>query len=259
MGMFEGRHAVVTGGGSGIGLATSRRLAEEGARVAVLDISAEAGERAAAELGGTYLRADVSDPREVARVFAAAADALGGLDIVHLNAGITTGEGDLAKLTDEQYERIRGINLDGVVYGVREAVRLMEPAGGGAIVATASLAGMVAYEQDPIYALTKHGVVGLVRGYGLALAPRGITLNAVCPGIVDTPLVGDARQVLRDAGFPMLRPEDIAEAVVRAVTGGRSGECWVCQPGRDALVYEFKGVPGPRVEGAEGMAPPSFR
>ena len=102
------------------------------------------------------------------------------------NAGVTTQQTDFASLTDEQYFRILNINVNGVVFGVREAVRAMTP-DGGSILATASLAGLIAYAGDPIYALTKHAVVGLVRGLGQTLPDRGITLNAICPGITETP------------------------------------------------------------------------
>lgn len=253
---LEGRRALVTGGASGIGLATARRLTDEGARVAVADLDADAAKEAASEVGGVAVGVDVSDPGQVSRAFKAAADELGGLDLVHLNAGVTTGEDDIANLTNAQYKRILGANVDGVVYGTREAVRLMSD--GGSIVCTASLAGVIAYPPDPIYALTKHAVVGLVRGLGPKLVERDVTINAVCPGIVETPLVGeDAATLLRDSGFPLIQPEEIAEAVVRAVRSGESGNCWIIQPGREPLVYEFKGVPGPRVEGAEGMRPPT--
>lgn len=253
---LEGCRALVTGGASGIGLATARRLTDEGARVAVADLDEAAAKEAASELGGVAVAVDVSDAGQVSRAFKDAADELGGLDLVHLNAGVTTGEDDIASLTNAQYKRILGANVDGVVYGTREAVRLMSD--GGAIVCTASLAGIVAYPPDPIYALTKHAVVGLVRGLGPKLAERSVTINAVCPGIVETPLVGDeAAKFLKDSGFPLIQAEEIAEAVVRAVRSGESGNCWIIQPGREPLVYEFKGVPGPRVAGAEGMRPPT--
>lgn len=258
MGLFEGRRALVTGGASGIGLATAERLASEGARVAVLDLHDEPAAQAAARVDGIGFACDVADAAAVTETFTRAAGELGGLDIVHLNAGVTTGEGDITKLTEAQYRRIMGANVDGVVYGTRAAVRIMSKDGGGAIVATASLAGLIAYPPDPIYGLTKHAVVGFVRALGPSLEPHGITLNAVCPGIVETPLVGEqAAGRLREAGFPMLRAEDIAEAVVRAVTSGGTGQCWAIQPGREALPYEFRGVPGPRTPGAEGRVPPA--
>ncbi|HVL80465.1 MAG TPA: SDR family oxidoreductase [Actinomycetota bacterium] len=260
MGSLDGRRALVTGGASGIGLATVRRLVAEGAAVALCDRDAEAGRRVAEEIGGAFVCADMSDAPQVADSFARTADVLGGLDLVHLNAGVTTGQGDLTALTEEQYRRIMGVNVDGVVYGVREAARMMRGTGGGDIVCTASLAGIVTLDSDPIYTLTKHAVVGLVRAGSVGLSQMGVRLNAVCPGIVETPLVGeDALAFLREAGFPLIEPDQVAEAVVQAVTSGVSGQCWVVQPGRSNERYRFPGVPGPRTEGAEGMAPPTTR
>lgn len=257
MGVLDGRRALITGGASGIGLATARRFIDEGASVVIVDLNAETGQAAAAESGARFVKCDVASSDRLADAFTQAEAALGGLDLVYLNAGVTTGQGDLSELTDEQYERIRGVNVDHVVFGVRESLKRMER---GSIVCTASLAGLVAYANDPIYALTKHAVVGLVRGLGLQLAETDVTVNAICPGIVETPLVGaDATKALRDAGFPLLEPEDIAEGVMRAITSGRNGGCWACQPGREPELYQFKGVPGPRAEGSEGMAPPAFR
>lgn len=254
---LEGRRAIVTGGASGIGFATARRLTDEGARVAIADLDGDAAEKAAADLGGVAVTVDVSDRSQVSEAFKAAADELGGLDVAHLNAGVTTGQDDMSALTEAQYRRIMGANVDGVVYGVREALRAMTD--GGAIVCTASLAGVVAYPPDPIYALTKHAVVGFTRALGPRLIERGVTINAVCPGIVETPLVGEeAATFLKDSGFPLIQPSEIAEAVVRAITSGESGNCWIVQPGREPLAYEFKGVPGPRVAGAEGMRPPTM-
>lgn len=260
MGREDVRRVLVTGAASGIGLATARRFTADGATVALVDVDAEAGQREAAALGGEFIAADVADSASVAAAFQQAEERLGPLDVAYLNAGVVTGETDIARLTDEQYRRIVGVNVDGVVFGVREAVRSMEPNGGGAIVATASLAGLIAYGGDPIYALTKHAVVGLVRGVASQLEPKGITINCVCPGIVETPLVGsEAAAALRRAGFPLIAPEEIAEAVVRAVRGGGTGEAWVVQPGRQPEPYRFRGVPGPRTEGAVGTVPPMFR
>src|SRR5947209_1433177 len=137
-----------------------------------------------------------------------------------------------------------------VVYGVREAVRTMQS---GSILCTASIAGITSYAPDPIYALTKHAVIGLVRALGPTLAAKGITINAICPGITDTPLVGEAaKQALTQAGFPLIPPEGIADACVAAIMSGESGNAWVVQPGRPPLAYGFRGVPGPRAEGAAG-------
>ena len=258
MGVLEGRRALITGGASGIGLATAKRFIDEGATVAIVDLNEEAGKKAADDVGAHFIRADASSSEDVAEAFRQASEALSGLDIAYMNAGVTTQQPDFANLTDDQYFRILNINVNGVVFGVREAVRAMTP-DGGAILATASLAGLIAYAGDPIYALTKHAVVGLVRGLGQSLPDRGITLNAICPGITETPLVGaDAVRMLKEANFPVIPPEDIANACVLAITDGSSGQCWAIQAGRDPERYEFRGVPGPRIKGAEGMVPPGM-
>lgn len=255
MGVLESRHALVTGGASGIGLATSRRMAAEGARVAIVDLDEQGGKAAAQELGGIFVKADVSDSAQVAAAFKQAEDFLRKIDIAYLNAGVTTGEQDIASVSDEAYRRIAGINIDGVLFGVREAVRVMRRTGGGSVVSTASLSGINAYPPDPVYAATKHAVVGLTRALGPLLESDGITINCICPGIVDTPLLREGGQVLREMGFPLIAPEQVAEAVVRAITDGTTGGAWVVQPGREPIRYEFKGVPGPGGEW-KGMTPP---
>jgi NAD(P)-dependent dehydrogenase (short-subunit alcohol dehydrogenase family) len=256
LGLIDGKGALVTGGASGIGLATSRRLHAEGARVVVLDFAEAGGKRAAEEVDGHFVRCDVTDPHDVAEAFRQAEQHLDRIDVAHLNAGVVSKTNDITELTDEEYRRVTGVNVDGVLFGIREATRAMKRTGGGSIVATASLAGLVAYPTDPLYALTKHAVVGLVRGLAPLLAKDGITINCVCPGITDTPMIGAAREGLVQSGFPLITPEEIAEGVVRAIASGGTGEAWVCQAGREALSYEFRGVPGPRTPGAEGMAPP---
>jgi NAD(P)-dependent dehydrogenase (short-subunit alcohol dehydrogenase family) len=239
MGQLEGKVAVVTGGSSGIGLATVQRFKSEGAAVLVADL-AEGPE------GDAFVQADVGDSAAWPAIVAAA-EKLGGLDVAYLNAGVTTGEADITALTDDQYRRIMGVNVDGVVFGARAVVPAMAARGGGAIVATASLAGLISFPPDPIYTLTKHAVVGFVRSLAQQLEPKGITVNAVCPGIVDTPLLGEpAKTALTAAGFPLISADQIAAAVFDLATGGGSGQAWVCQSGREPVAYEFRDVPGPR-------------
>jgi len=255
VGTLEGKVAVITGAASGIGLATATRVSEEGATVVVADLNDDAGAKVAAEIGGSFVPLDVGDPAAWQAVVDEA-ERRGGLDLAYLNAGVTTQQPDITALTERQYRRVMGANVDGVVYGLRALVPLIEKKGGGSIVATASLAGIIPFAPDPIYTLTKHAVVGLVRSLVPQLEAKSIRINAVCPGIVDTPLVGPARDRLRESGFPMIDPADIAAAVVSCFVGDReSGACLVCQPGRDPEPYEFHDVPGPR--GAfSGQRPP---
>jgi len=254
---LDGKVAVVSGAASGIGLAVARTLTEHGARVVVADRNEDAGRDAAATLGGAFVAADVGEPADWVRVVETAENELGGVDIAHLNAGVTCPEPAIEKLTDEQYRRIMRANVDGVVFGARAVVPAMERRGGGAIVATASLAGLIPTPFDPIYALTKHAVIGLVRSLVPHLQAKGIRVNAVCPGITDTPLVGaEPRAALEQAGFPLIPATDIAAAVLMAVSGDATGQAYVCQAGREPVPFEFRGVPGPRAAGAEGRRPP---
>lgn len=253
---LAGKVALVTGGASGIGRATAHRLAAAGAAVAVADMADEGGASAAREVGGTFVHLDVGEPEQWAAAVSSIEETLGGLDVAFLNAGVATGEPDVTRVRDDQYRRIMGANVDGVVFGVRAVVPALERRGGGAIVATASLAGIIAYSPDPVYAATKHAVVGLVRALAPQLAARGITINALCPGLVDTPLLGEEGHALAAAAdFPLIPPEQIAEAAYGRVVGNETGQAFVCQAGREAVAYRFGNVPGPRGEAA-GRTPP---
>ena len=222
--------ALVTGGRSGIGAAIVERLEREGAQVRALDV-----------VDGF----DVSDPR--------AWDDVEAVELACLNAGVVTGERLIGRVSDEDYRRIVGVNVDGVVFGVRRLARVMHE---GAIVVMASLGGLIGMDNDPLYSLTKHAVVGFVRSVAPQLAERGIRINMVNPGIVDTPLLGEeGRASLEAAGFPLLRAEEVAEAVLLAARDDEVGQAWVVQPGRDAVKFRFPGVPGPRVPGKEGAVP----
>lgn len=226
------RTAVITGAAGGIGQAIVARLEFEGAEVRSLDL-----------VDGF----DVTDP--------AAWESVERAELACLNAGVAIDQPSIADLSDEEYRLIVSVNVDGVVWGVRRLARVMEE--GDAIVVTASLAGLTGVGGDPIYGLTKHAVIGLVRSVAPQLAARGIRLNAVCPGFADTAMVrGNLRESLDAANFPLLRPEAVAEAVLRAARSDGSGEAWVVQPGREPEPYRFRGIPGPRVEGREGIAPP---
>jgi NAD(P)-dependent dehydrogenase (short-subunit alcohol dehydrogenase family) len=245
MAALDGKVAVVTGGASGIGEATARLLASEGATVIVADLDEARGAELALALGGIFVAADVAEPADWSRVLDKARSSCGGIDLAHLNAGTAIGQADIAALSDDEYRRIMRANVDGVVFGLRAIVPAIAKQGGGAIVATASLAGLIPIAFDPIYALTKHGVVGLVRSLAPTLADQGITVNCVCPGLTDTPLIAGARPQLEAAGFPLIPPADIAAAVLACMVGDASGEAYVCQVGRPPVPFEFRGVPGP--------------
>ena len=257
MAALSGNVEVVTGGGSGIGLATATRLADAGASVALVDLDGESAERAAAALGGIGLQADVGRSGAWPAIVDAVTSRFGGIDLAHLNAGVTTGEADITRVTDEIYRRAAGVNVDGVVFGVRALVPAMTARGGGAIVATASLAGLIGFSPDPIYCLTKHAVVGFVRSLGPQLAERNITINAVCPSIVDTPLIDDVREALEGSGFPLIDVSAVAGTVVDLLSGQETGQAMVIQAGREALAFRFARPPGPRAGGTVGQMPPT--
>jgi NAD(P)-dependent dehydrogenase (short-subunit alcohol dehydrogenase family) len=226
------RTALVTGSAGGIGRALVELLESEGAEVLELDL-----------LTGF----DVSDPT--------AWQSIDRVELACLNAGVTTSTASITELTREEYRRVVAVNVDGVVYGVRRMAREMEE--GDAIVVTASLAGLTAVEHEPIYALTKHALVGFVRSVAPQLASRGIRINAVCPGFADTPMVaGDVRASLEQAEFPLLTAKEVAAAILHAARSEGKGEAWVVQPGRAPEPYRFRGIPGPRVPGKGGVAPP---
>ncbi len=246
------RVALVTGGASGLGLATVRALAAAGAEVVVADVDEDGGRAAAEEVGGHFVRTDVSDLH--ANLFAAeqCVERCGGLDLVHLNAGIASGTGVGADFDPVRYRRAMGVNLDGVVFGTHAVLPALRARGGGAIVATASLAGLTGVPLDPIYTANKHAVVGLARALGPALEADGIRFNAVCPGFAESALVAPIRDGLVAAGFPIIPAEEVAAAVMTLFTGAMTGECWFVQAGREPAPFAFRGIPGPRAEAARG-------
>jgi NAD(P)-dependent dehydrogenase (short-subunit alcohol dehydrogenase family) len=217
--------AVVTGASGGIGRAIVSALEDEGTAVRGLDL-----------VDGF----DVSSP--------AAWEDVEPADLVCLNAGVLSRNGSL-----EDYRRILGVNVDGVVFGVQALAPQMRE--GSVFVVTASLAGLIPMESDPLYVLTKHAVVGYSRSMAPLLEPRGIRINLICPGIVRTPMTVEAQPELDAAGFPLMEPAQIAAAVLLAARTEETGKAWVCQPGREPVEFRFPNVPGPRVEGAEGMVP----
>ncbi|MEQ4717729.1 SDR family NAD(P)-dependent oxidoreductase [Nonomuraea sp. B19D2] len=245
--------ALITGAASGIGAAVARRLSAGGVKCVLVDLDGEGAERLAKELGGVWLAADVSREEASLEAVELAGRSFGRLDLVHLNAGIS-GRVDLADFDVARYRQVVGVNVDGVVFGVRASVPLLVRSGGGAIVATSSLAGLVGFSGDPIYTMTKHAVVGLVRALAEPLAVQNIRINAVCPGFTDTPLVAESREMFVNAGFPLLTAEDVAAAVESAFYADTPGTLLVVQPGRQPVPYRYAGVPGP----AGGQRPPAL-
>ena len=238
--------AMVTGGASGLGRATCFALAEAGAEVVVADVAVDAGREVAEAVGGRFVECDVRTLEANQAAVDFCVRECGGLDYAYLNAGVSTGCGIGDDFSEEKYRRAMAINLDGVVFGAQAAYGAIRERGGGAMVATASLAGLVAMPLDPIYAANKHAVVGLTRALGPVFAGAGIRFNAVCPGFAESAIIADAREDLVAAGFEIIPAETVAETVVRLfVLDGVTGECWFVQPWREPEPFRFRNVPGP--------------
>jgi NAD(P)-dependent dehydrogenase (short-subunit alcohol dehydrogenase family) len=193
---FEGKVAVVTGAGSGIGAAVSRQLAREGAEVIVADLNADAAQRIAAEirsLGGNAhdFEVDVADAGAVEKLVGFAVQTGGGLDIAVNNAGISGTRNTTADYSLEDWHRLININLNGVFYCMKYEIAAILGRGGGAIVNMSSILGSVGLPSAPAYTAAKHAVVGLTKVAAMEYARSGIRINAVGPGWINTPLLSD--------------------------------------------------------------------
>ena len=245
---LDGAVVLITGGANGIGAAAARQAARNGARVVIADVD-ERGADLATQINGRFVRCDVREQADHQAAVDAAVEAFGGLDVAFLNAGVSTtsvrlGNGPAWDLA--AYRRAFGINVDGVFFGVNAALPAMRARGRGALVLTASLAGLTAVPQDPIYAATKHAVVGLARALGPALAAEHIAVNALCPGFADTAINRPVRHLIDAAGIPLMPADEVAGAFLAILASDRTGEAWYVQPGRPAEPFAFRNVPGPR-------------
>jgi NAD(P)-dependent dehydrogenase (short-subunit alcohol dehydrogenase family) len=223
-----GGSALVTGGGSGIGRAIAQALAAQGAAVAIFDLLPEGGKdtvAAIASKGGraTFVQGDVSRWDDVDRAVAAAVRELGSLGIMVNAAGILDGYESAEGMTPALWERVIGINLTGSFYGSKRALAEMLPRGRGRIINIASVAGLVGSGGGTAYTASKHGVVGLTRQLAITYAARGVTVNAICPGAIQTGLRANSTRIL-GADAPEMRGVGGDEAAVRAITpAGRRG------------------------------------
>lgn len=219
--------AIVTGAGSGIGRQSALRFAEEGARVVVADIVEDGGNETVEmihENGGeaTFVRTDVTDQDDVDQMVETTLDEYGRLDFAHNNAGIEGDTVPLADHSEENWDQVIGVNLKGVWQCMKREIPEMLDQGSGSIVNTASISGLTGSGGSP-YVASKHGVIGLTRKATLDYAEEDIRINAVCPGVIDTPMVQrageDDPEMMEQmkAGVPAGRlgePEEIAQAVV---------------------------------------------
>ncbi len=223
---MDGRTAIVTGGASGIGRATARRLADEGASVAVVDVDVDGGERVAEGIradGGTarFIEADVSDERAVEAMVAEAVETFGPLELAFNNAGIEGDTAPTAEQTVDDWDRVIDVNLKGVWLCLKHELPVLLENGGGAIVNTSSISGQTGAGAAP-YVASKHGIIGLTRTAAVEYADADVRVNAICPGTVETDVSRRFREKSPEAFEQFIgmhpigrigQPEEIADAV----------------------------------------------
>jgi NAD(P)-dependent dehydrogenase (short-subunit alcohol dehydrogenase family) len=247
-GILEGRVALVTGAARGIGLATAKAFAEAGASVVVADRDAGSLGKATEGLRSAGYNAigvtcDVTDKAQVKAMIAQAVDTYGRLDAAFNNAGVNSDSAPLLETDDDEFERVINVNLRGVWHCMKAELRQMTTQGSGAIVNCSSIGGMVGSKGRSAYSASKHGVIGLTRSAALDYANRGIRINAVCPGIIDTPMASAVTKnydpeivkamIAREPIGRFGEPDEIASAVV-----------WLCTPAASFMVGHAMAVDG---------------
>jgi NAD(P)-dependent dehydrogenase (short-subunit alcohol dehydrogenase family) len=236
---FANQVALVTGAASGMGLATARAFAQAGAAVTLADVEENAVRAAAEELvsaghNATAVRCNVADEADVAAMLQLTISTFGQLDAAFNNAGVQSPAVETAESSSEEFERVNAINLRGVWSCMKYELRQMRHQGSGAIVNCSSIGGLIGLPGRAIYHASKHGVIGLTKSAALEYASKGIRINAVCPGTIDTPMVADMlakepdamKDILRDQPIGRLgRADEIASAVL-----------WLCSPGASFVI-----------------------
>ena len=244
---FDNKVALVTGAGSGLGLATAMAFAESGASVVLADTNDEAVRSTAEELSARghkalAIKCDVADDAQVEAMVEQTVSAFGRLDAAYNNAGVQNVIAEAADATREDFDRVIGVNLRGVWSCMKFELRQMQKQGGGAIVNCSSIGGLVGGAKRGTYQASKHGVLGLTKSAALDYAARGIRINAVCPGIIHTSMLDKMMKTQADALNAMLkdvpigrlgRSEEIANAVL-----------WLCSPAASFMVGHALAVDG---------------
>jgi NAD(P)-dependent dehydrogenase (short-subunit alcohol dehydrogenase family) len=236
---FKGQVALVTGAAKGMGLATARAFAENGASVVLADLDGDLAEREAQRIvgeGGSAIGApcDVADEAQVATAIDLAVNRFGRLDMAFNNAGIQAPPSDAADEPLSSFERVTGVNQRGVWACMKHELRVMREQGSGAIVNCSSLGGLVGLPGRAAYHGAKHAVLGMTKSAGVEYAPRGIRINAVCPGVIDTPMVQDMLHGQSGAMAEIMKEQPIgrlgrAEEVAAAVL-------WLCSPAASFVI-----------------------
>jgi NAD(P)-dependent dehydrogenase (short-subunit alcohol dehydrogenase family) len=233
---FEGQVALVTGAAVGMGFATAKAFAEAGAAVALADVDQAAVQRAADQLvqaghQALAIRCNVAEDEEVAAMIEKTVGAFGRLDAAFNNAGVQSPALETADVEIQEFDRVNAINLRGVWSCMKYELRHMRTQGSGAIVNNSSIGGLIGLPGRAAYHASKHGVLGMTKSAALEYAARGIRINAVCPGTIDTPMVAEMlakepqamKEILRDQPIGRLgRPEEIAAAVIWLCSAGAS-------------------------------------
>ncbi|OYD75135.1 UNVERIFIED_ORG: NAD(P)-dependent dehydrogenase (short-subunit alcohol dehydrogenase family) [Burkholderia sp. CF145] len=247
VGMFQGKVALVTGAGSGLGLAAAQAFAAEGASVVLADIDEGAVKAAAARLVASghqalAVQCNVADETQVKAMVNLTVATYGHLDAAYNNAGINSPVAETADANGDEFERVNGVNLRGVWNCMKYELLQMREQGSGAIVNCSSLGGLVGIAGRGVYHASKHGVIGLTKSAALEYAARGIRINAVCPGIIETPMVADMLEREPEAMKELMKEQPIGRL-------GRSDEIasavlWLCSPGASFVIGHALAVDG---------------
>ncbi|MFC9335266.1 glucose 1-dehydrogenase [Arthrobacter sp. NPDC057009] len=236
---FDGQVALITGGASGMGLAAARMFAENGATVVIADFNGDAAQQAAQSLADAGykslgLRCDVTDKAQAASAVDRTIETFGRLDMAFNNAGIQVPPSDAADETAENFDQVNAVNLRGVWAAQKHELRHMRQQGSGAIVNNSSLGGLVGLPERAAYHASKHGVIGLTKSAAVEYAPRGIRINAICPGVIETPMVTAMLEGQAEAMAGIMQSQPIgrlgtADEVAAAVL-------WLCSPAASFVV-----------------------